>query len=488
MMADTASIESWSDFGSLDRKSHVSSDRDDFDETAHQEHLRLAGIVKGVHADLRRKYKRSTGETELEKIWNDHCQNKPVLSKYADAMHHLAVDHWSKNNQETRIDWCRDVILEYFKQDGLKKVLEKEKRRKEKLAEQTNTDNQENGRTNHQENGKPDSELVMSDYSCDVVQPVLINANGNATNDSDDKDKNVIPLSEVKDISSEHFEHEKSLDCDKTLTSSSCCQGNEPECVLQTDLCNGASKNLFIKREYNVVDVPVQGKIRLLDVGSCFNPFLAFPDFQPIGIDISPAAETVFHCDFLHLRTTDPLQVAHDTMTTFINNLKDPVEWLPRECFHVVVFSLLLEYFPAPYQRWVSCQKAHELLMYNGILVIVTPDSSHQNRNAGMMKSWKVAIESLGFKRWRYVKQEHLHCMVFRKVAITEEEKKESFLRGITADMLYIPQDFHDIPVDYSAVSDSNSYSGSFEDEQFYKAYTIHELPVLLTDSEENDD
>lgn len=196
--------------------------------------------------------------------------------------------------------------------------------------------------------------------------------------------------------------------------------------------------------------------------------------------------QSVFHCDFLHLRTTKPLQVANDTMTTFINNLKDPVEWLPRESFHVVVFSLLLEYFPAPYQRWISCQKAHELLMYNGILVIVTPDSSHQNRNAGMMKSWKVAIESIGFKRWRYVKQEHLHCMVFRKIEVSEKDKHESFLKGITPDMIYIPQDFHDAPDAYSdSVNISNSYS--YEDEQFYREHALHELPVFSSDSDDSD-
>lgn len=51
--------------GSLDDASslgHMSEDRDgEGTRTSHQEHLRLAGIVKGVHADLRNKYKRSSG-------------------------------------------------------------------------------------------------------------------------------------------------------------------------------------------------------------------------------------------------------------------------------------------------------------------------------------------------------------------------------------------------------------------------------------------
>jgi hypothetical protein len=175
-------------------------------------------------------------------------------------------------------------------------------------------------------------------------------------------------------------------------------------------------------------------------------------------------------------------------MTTFINNLKDPIEWLPRESFHVVVFSLLLEYFPAPYQRWISCQRAHELLMYNGILVIVTPDSSHQNRNASQMKSWKIAIESLGFKRWRYIKQEHIHCMVFRKIELTDKDKQESFLKGITPDMIYIPQDFHNVPNNCSASDDDATSPYSYEDEQFYREHILHELPVLSSESDDVDD
>ena len=64
----------------------------------------------------------------MEKIWKDHCSNWSILSEYADAMYHLARDHWSQL-PKTRIDWCRDTILEYFCHDGMNKTLEKEQRR-----------------------------------------------------------------------------------------------------------------------------------------------------------------------------------------------------------------------------------------------------------------------------------------------------------------------------------------------------------------------
>ena len=37
--------------------------------------------------------------------------------------------------------------------------------------------------------------------------------------------------------------------------------------------------------------MPHRGKMRLLDVGSCFNPFLEFDEFLTVGIDIVPAVE-----------------------------------------------------------------------------------------------------------------------------------------------------------------------------------------------------
>ena len=50
---------------------------------------------------------------DFEQTWQEHCHNETLLSEYADAMHHLATDHWSKR-PETRIDWCRHVCHQYF--------------------------------------------------------------------------------------------------------------------------------------------------------------------------------------------------------------------------------------------------------------------------------------------------------------------------------------------------------------------------------------
>ncbi|XP_032077605.1 S-adenosylmethionine sensor upstream of mTORC1 isoform X1 [Thamnophis elegans] len=220
------------------------------------------------------------------------------------------------------------------------------------------------------------------------------------------------------------------------------------------------------------------GKIRLLDVGSCFNPFLKFEEFLTVGIDIVPAVESVYKCDFLNLQIHQPLQLAQDAINAFLKQLKNPIDSLPGELFHVVVFSLLLSYFPSPYQRWICCKKAHELLVLNGLLLIITPDSSHQNRHAMMMKSWKIAVESLGFKRFKYSKFSHMHLMAFRKISL---KTTSDLVSRNYPGMLYIPQDFN--TVEEEEFSDNSCYIRSdMEDEQL--ACSFMELPDAPYDSD----
>ncbi|KAM4601855.1 S-adenosylmethionine sensor upstream of mTORC1 isoform 3-T3 [Polymixia lowei] len=220
------------------------------------------------------------------------------------------------------------------------------------------------------------------------------------------------------------------------------------------------------------------GKMRLLDVGSCFNPFLKFDEFLTVGIDIVPAVESVYKCDFLNLQLQQPLQLAGDAVEAFLSHLHNPIDTLPAQLFHVVVFSLLLSYFPSPYQRWICCKKAHELLELHGLLLIITPDSSHQNRHALMMRSWRVAVESLGFKRYKYVKFSHMHLIAFRKVSLATST---DLVSRNYPEMLYIPQDFHsneeedyaDVPVQARS---------EFEEDQLAWGFT--ELPDTPYDSD----
>lgn len=149
------------------------------------------------------------------------------------------------------------------------------------------------------------------------------------------------------------------------------------------------------------------GKVRLLDVGSCYNPFGTYDDIDALAVDLTPATKDVVECDFLKLRVVPgPVEV---------NKLATPLEALQEGSFEVVIFCLVLEYLPSCAQRWSFCRKAAALLRPNGLLFIVTPDSKHQQRNAAMIASWRKALEHIGLLRIRYEKRQHLHCMAFRK-------------------------------------------------------------------------
>jgi 25S rRNA (adenine2142-N1)-methyltransferase len=175
-------------------------------------------------------------------------------------------------------------------------------------------------------------------------------------------------------------------------------------------------------------------KYRLLDVGSCYNPFKKYKCFDVIPVDIAPAINDVYKCDFLNLKLT--------TSVCDVNSLE--IRELQEQSFDVIVFSLLLEYLPSPQQRHLCCEKAYCLLKREGILIIITPDSKHVGANAKIMKSWRFILAKLGFSRIKYEKLSYLHCMVFRRSLRPEVAQRWASLQN--ADHFYneivIPQDF----------------------------------------------
>nr|SVE88962.1 EOG090X0FUY [Daphnia sinensis]SVE89585.1 EOG090X0FUY [Daphnia sinensis]SVE90210.1 EOG090X0FUY [Daphnia sinensis]SVE90839.1 EOG090X0FUY [Daphnia sinensis]SVE92088.1 EOG090X0FUY [Daphnia sinensis] len=173
-----------------------------------------------------------------------------------------------------------------------------------------------------------------------------------------------------------------------------------------------------------------ESKVTVLDVGSCYNPFGEYEELDVLSIDLCPAIESVYQCDFLKV----PLG-----KTTVIDGQN--VLSLATNQFHCIVFSFLLEYFPSPSQRWTCCEKAQQLLLREGILIIITPDSKAAHSNAKVMRSWREALSAIGFKRIKYEKLQHAHCMAFRKNSVEPELKAED--RELLASKMYIPQDFY---------------------------------------------
>lgn len=176
-------------------------------------------------------------------------------------------------------------------------------------------------------------------------------------------------------------------------------------------------------------------RIRVLDVGSCFNPFKGLDCFDVTAIDLCPATDTVLEGDFLKINITPS-----DTTILPVNG---KIHSLPANYFNCIVFSLLLEYIPSSEQRLSCCLKAYELLKFEGILIIITPDSQHVGKNAAIMKNWRYTLATIGFNRIKFEKLPHIACMVFRKSIDSRlpkrwaETHKESYM-SVSID---IPQD-----------------------------------------------
>ncbi|KAJ0172245.1 hypothetical protein K1T71_012218 [Dendrolimus kikuchii] len=173
---------------------------------------------------------------------------------------------------------------------------------------------------------------------------------------------------------------------------------------------------------------------KLIDVGSCFNPFKDYSFLTVLAIDLCPANETVLRCDFLKV----PVGIE-----TIINGHN--IEQLSYNSFEIVTFCFVLEYIPSSDLRIRACKKAYEILKPGGLLIINTPDSKHVGANCKIMKCWQYALACMGFTRIKYEKLKHMHCMGFRKTLHKEVAirwaalHKEPYMEYA----IHIPQDFN---------------------------------------------
>lgn len=208
-------------------------------------------------------------------------------------------------------------------------------------------------------------------------------------------------------------------------------------------------------------------KIELLDVGSCYNPFSHFEEYSTLAIDLAPANEQVLKCDFLKVELGS---------STIIN--KSSVLSIQKDYFDVVLFSLLLEYLPGPEQRYDCCLKAYDILKFEGLLLIITPDSKHVGANSKIMKSWRYILADLGFSRISYEKLRHTHCMAFRKCLnpLIPRRWAQIYKQDGLYEKIFIPQDLQEKPTEI--IKSGSTYFNSEKD----SLDCFQELPYCDTD------
>lgn len=245
---------------------------------------------------------------------------------------------------------------------------------------------------------------------------------------------------------------------------------NSPETTEVPTICNSNIKNKEsqISQYFDNNMAQCIKKIRLLDVGSCYNPFGTSDLFEVTAIDLHGIPDKVLCCDFLSVDIGKEKILSSD---------QQEILQLPEDSFHVVVFSLFLEYLPCPKQRYICCKKAYDLLEAGGILIITSPDSKHVHANAKFMKSWRYVLSKLGFMRIKYEKLRHVHCIVFRKCTYKDVAIRWANLQNFpTTDVLYydsttiyIPQDFRNASTEIKQQEeyDSEEVTSMFEELPF---------------------
>lgn len=233
---------------------------------------------------------------------------------------------------------------------------------------------------------------------------------------------------------------------------------------------NQCSIDSYLDADFNKQKL-TNGNYEILDVGSCYNPLLdqfSSKDVKVTAVDLCPSSKSVFKCDFLRVPIVDIDEaVAIKSKKETVNNT-DPfqeVECLKENGFDVVIFCLLLEYLPSSRLRYNACQKAKKLLKTDGLLLIVTPDSSRNHaKNERQMKSWRLAFSKMGMLRIYIENQKHLRFLGFVKVdrdkfgniCDEESEKIKNAMLNISGnakasdrsqellsdeDLMFIPQD-----------------------------------------------
>eukprot|EP01032_Pedospumella_encystans_P019193 gene19193-21830_t len=260
-----------------------------------------------------------------------------------------------------------------------------------------------------------------------------------------------------------------------------------------------------LPKDLTTVDSPYGNRIKLLDVGSCYNPIGRSNNDASLDVtalDLYPADPSVFQADFLNLaigaKDSQPLiEASYSSSHPSGSAATSPVPGkesqrllsLPEGSFDVVTMSLVLNYLPSPEQRLAMIRKARQLLRSpplqsapnsnstystsdintphrTGLLLIaekesIFANSDHAIESVGqnkmaLLSGWKQAIANEGFS---LVKYQLLHSgpkrasHVFAFATINPADSVTGTLNAIASEgkeqpKLWIRQDFDVMPDD----------------------------------------
>lgn len=197
-----------------------------------------------------------------------------------------------------------------------------------------------------------------------------------------------------------------------------------------------------------------QKRIKLVDVGSCYNPLSKLPTadlFDITAFDLCPGDASVLKGDFLDVELSD----ASQPVQVYMNGANERcLRSLPSGCYDAVTMSLVLSYLPNPAIREAVVQKAKRLLIspgqvanaphHTGLLIIVEKQSILQTAERRAKKSsvsgpekalatvdtWKETICAMGFQ-----------LLAYQALPSCDGRKSHAFVFANTADPALLPTD-----------------------------------------------
>lgn len=234
----------------------------------------------------------------------------------------------------------------------------------------------------------------------------------------------------------------------------------------------------------------VQRKIRVLDVGSCYNPLQstdASVHMDITAVDLYPQHPSVFACDFLSLRIGAP-----DSAPVITVDPQQPqfqqIQQLPGESFDAITMSLVLSYLPSPVMREQMVAKARALLrpassvLYDaGILVIIEKESIfHKVRDdlhapSALLSAWKQSFLQQGYEIVKYSAMNAGKSD--RKTHTFVVKKSTTFAPVLPADLqgMWIKQDFDTA---FRQARTAEAAAGHPAEQVTTAPFSIHHAPV----------
>lgn len=281
----------------------------------------------------------------------------------------------------------------------------------------------------------------------------------------EDEGKLQIYAQTMRELSINHWKNRKTPNGDRIEWTISCCEEyfnnilKHRENDLKVIERLKSEGNIVEDNKLSLITLPAD-KLLVLDVGSCGNFFRHYEKFAITAIDIAPSSSDVLYCDFISV------SIEKDELIEDGKLVK-----LKESSYHVVLFSLLLEYLPSSEQRIKCCQQAYDSLIFEGLLIIITPDSSNQHKNMKLLKNWRWVLAKMGFRRIKIEKLTNLSCLAFRK-GIIKEISSLWAVNNYESHMEYkfeIPQDREKIIEEKSALNTNENVTFDIE--------LMHELP-----------